>query len=96
MPPEVLETIGAFIGLFGIGSMVLIGMKLRYNYLLQKGRGGVSEKEVERLNESVEALRGEIAILRDGYLELNDRVEFAERLLEKPKAGKSDSDTPSR
>jgi hypothetical protein len=33
----------------------------------------------------VKALRDEVQVLRDGYLELNERVEFTERLLERPK-----------
>jgi hypothetical protein len=41
---------------------------------------------VERLAEAVDTMRDEVRVLRDGFLELHERVEFTERLLERPKA----------
>jgi hypothetical protein len=66
--------------------MILIGMKLRYTHKERTRLGGTSQKDVEQLTDTVKGLRDEVQVLRDGFLELHERVEFAERLLERPKA----------
>jgi hypothetical protein len=66
--------------------MVLIGMKLRYQHLQRLKQAGSSPEEVERLTEAVDSLRDEIRIMREEVLSINDRVEFTERLLERPRA----------
>jgi hypothetical protein len=83
---EVLEMIIPFFGAIGIGGMVLIGMKLRYQHLQRLKQGGSSPEEVQRLTEAVNSLRDEILIMREEVLSINDRVEFTERLLERPRA----------
>lgn len=88
----VLEMIIPFFGMMGIGGMVLIGMKLRYQHLQRLKQAGSSPEEVERLTEAVDSLRDEIRIMREEVLSINDRVEFTERLLERPRAeAKSES-----
>ena len=82
----VLEVIIPFFGMMGIGGMVLIGMKLRYQHLQRLKQAGSSPEEVERLTEAVDSLHDEIRIMREEVLSINDRVEFTERLLERPKA----------
>ena len=82
----VLEMIIPFFGMMGIGGMVLIGMKLRYQHLQRLKQAGSSPEEVERLTEAVDSLRDEIRIMREEVLSINDRVEFTERLLERPRA----------
>ncbi|UCC83115.1 MAG: hypothetical protein JSW46_19545 [Gemmatimonadota bacterium] len=89
MGADVVEILAPVLAFVSIGGIILIGMKLRYTHKERTALGGTSQKEVEQLTETVKALRGEVQVLRDDFLELNDRVEFAERLLERPK---TDSD----
>jgi hypothetical protein len=86
MGPEIVEIIAPVFAFVSIGTLILIGMKLRYTHKERTRLGGTSQKEVEQLTDTVKGLRDEVQVLRDGFLELHDRVEFAERLLERPKA----------
>jgi predicted nuclease with TOPRIM domain len=72
MPPELAESIGPVLAILGVGSMILVGMKLRYSQ--------------ERLVEAVTSLRDEVRMLREEFGELYERVEFAERLLTRGRA----------
>jgi hypothetical protein len=82
----VLEMIIPFLGMMGIGGMVLIGMRLRYTHLQRLKRGAGAPEGMARLTEAVDSLRDEIRIMREEVLSINDRVEFTERLLERPRA----------
>jgi cell division protein FtsB len=93
MGPEVVEILAPVLAFVSIGGLILIGMKLRYSHKERTQLGGTSQQEVERLTDTVNALRDEVHVLRDGYLGFNERVEFAERLLERPRA---DSDARHR
>jgi hypothetical protein len=86
MGADVIELLAPILAFVSIGGMILIGMRIRYSHKERTALGGTSQKEVEQLTDTVKALREEVGVLRDGFLELNDRVEFAERLLERPKA----------
>jgi hypothetical protein len=86
MGADVVEILAPVLVFVSIGGMILIGMKLRYTHKERTALGGTSQRDVEHLTDSVKALRDEVQVLRDGFLELNERVEFAERLLERPKA----------
>jgi hypothetical protein len=85
MDPAALEMIAPVFVFLGLSGAVLIGMKMRYTHKERTRLGGTSQADVERLTDTVKALRDEVQVLRDGYLELNERVEFTERLLERPK-----------
>lgn len=87
MPPEILEPIAAVTTLVALGGLVLVGMKMRYTHLQRTRLGSITPEDVERLGKDVDALRQELQLVREEVLELNDRVEFTERLLERPKAG---------
>jgi cell division protein FtsB len=86
MDPVVAEILGPVFALTGFGAMILIGMKMRYTHLhrtkLAKGAG----EEVEQLTETVDALRDEVRELREGMVDLHERVEFAERVLTRGRA----------
>ncbi len=86
MSPEVLEILAPFFALVGFGGAILIGMKMRYTHLQRTRAGGSAQQEVERLADAVDTLRAEVGLLRDEFLELNERLEFTERLLERPRA----------
>jgi hypothetical protein len=89
------EMLIPFSAMIGIGGMVLIGMKLRYQHLQSLKQGGSSSQEVERLTEAVHSLHDEIRIMREEVLSINERVEFTERLLERPRA-EAESETKRR
>ena len=85
------EHIPVLIALFAtvaMGGAILIGIKMRLTHL-QRTRvsGGAQQEEVERLADAVDTLRDEVRLLRDQHHELNERVDFTERLLERPKSG---------
>jgi hypothetical protein len=81
MPFEVL--ILFFGSLFGIGGILLGGQWLKYRHLERERR----PEDTERLVELVESLRDELRALGDKVLDLDERVEFAERLLPGPRSG---------
>ncbi len=92
MSPEILELLAPFFALIGFGGAILIGMKMRYSYLERTRLGSGAQQDVERLADAEDKLRSEVGLLRDGFLELNERVEFTERLLERPRSTEADSD----
>ncbi len=79
MPPEVL--ILFFGSLFGIGGIILLGQWLRYKQL----QSGSAPEEMDRILEAIESLRQEVGRLDDSVQALDERVDFAERLLSEPR-----------
>ncbi len=84
MTPDFIEGLIAVVGLVSIGGVFLVGMKMRYSHKekMRVGEGGSAE-DTQRLEEEVATLRDEVHGMRDGFAELYERVEFAERLLTK-------------
>ncbi|MGD2136550.1 MAG: hypothetical protein PVF27_10335 [Gemmatimonadales bacterium] len=80
MPPEILDAIAPLIAVFAMGSFILIGMKLRYNHL-RDTKHAPGKEELERVSETVELLQDQVRVLRDEMVELNERVDFTERVL---------------
>ncbi len=79
------ETLGVFIPIIIFGSTaILIDMKMRYSHI-EETRLGDGGQEVEQLTETVDDLRAELGLLRGEFANLNERVDFTERLLERPK-----------
>ncbi|MCZ6918109.1 MAG: hypothetical protein O7I93_15155 [Gemmatimonadetes bacterium] len=80
MSPDAIEAICAFAGITSLGIIVLVGMKMRWNHKMQmlKNKGGEC---VDRLAELVDGFHDEVRALREENAELNERVDFAERLL---------------
>ena len=85
MPPEIVEPIAALIAIMGLGTMFLIGMKMRLSAKAKLQQGSKGE-EVDRLTDAVEGLAEEVRMLRDEYGELHERVDFAERILARGKS----------
>ncbi len=78
--------IGVFIPIIALsGVTILIAMKMRYTHIQETRLNSGGDQEVERLTETVDSLRTELALLHDEFHQLNDRVDFTERLLEGPK-----------
>ncbi len=93
---EFLEMIVPFFALMGFGGFILFGMKLRYNHLQRIKSGGSSEEEIKQLAEAVGDLRDEVRLMREEVLSINDRVEFTERLLERPREADANPGTQRR
>lgn len=93
---EVLDMIIPFSALLGIGGMILVGMKLRYQHLQRIKSGGGSEEEVKQLAEAVDSLRAEVRLMHEEVLSIGDRVEFTERLLERPREADAKPGTQRR
>jgi cell division protein FtsB len=81
MPPSVIDAIAPLIALFGVGTMILIGMKLRYSHVRHTRVERAGREEIAQLAEDVAALRDEIQVLRQDVTEMYERLEFTERVL---------------
>jgi len=92
MTPAVAEALAPFLGMTALATAVLIGMKMRYNYLTKIRGGGPKAEDLARLADTVAHLRDEVAALHEGVVELGERVDFAERML--ARAGAAD-DAPA-
>lgn len=92
MPPELVEIIAPPIAILSFGVLVLIGMKIRYSHIQRtRVEGGAQPQDVERLATAVHTLQDELRVVRDEIQKLNERVEFTERLLERPRTAAPDS-----
>jgi hypothetical protein len=80
MPPEAIDAIGACTAMISFGIFVLVGMKMRFNHKLRlrEREGG---ETAERLTEVVEQLHDEVRLMRQEFGELQERVDFTERML---------------
>lgn len=83
MDPAIAEILGPVTAILGLGTMILIGVKLRYSHKEKMRLGEGGSGVTEHLGEDVAVLRDEVRLLREGFAELYERVEFAERLLTK-------------
>ena len=71
--------IGVFVPIVALsGGAILLGMKMHYRHLEDRRLSGGAQQHVEQLADVVENLRAEVE-------QLNERIEFTERLLERPK-----------
>ena len=80
MPPEIIEAIGPVLAIISIGTMILVGMKMRLSAKVQLQQGSKGE-DMERLADAVDGLHEEVRMLREEYGELHERMDFAERML---------------
>ena len=85
MDPSILEPIMAVVGMLSIGSLVLVGMKMRYQHKAQMLERPKSSEELERLADAMDAIYEQSQALRDDIGELQERLDFHERLLTKGK-----------
>ena len=92
MSPEILEAIGPFFALAAMGTLVLVGMRMRYKYKIDSMPLPKSE-QTERLTEAMDGLFEQTQLLREEVGELQERLDFHERLL--TKAQKEQADTPA-
>ena len=76
--------IGVFIPIIIFGGIfTLIGMKMRYSLMKDTRISG--GEEVEQLANAMDNLSAEVELLRNEFHKLDERMDFTERLLERPK-----------
>ena len=81
------RVLALFIPIIAIGGVfTLIAMKMLYSHLQKTRLSSGAQQHVKHLAAAVDNLGAELELLRNEFLELNERVEFTERLLERPKA----------
>ncbi|MDH5196030.1 MAG: hypothetical protein OEY20_02120 [Gemmatimonadota bacterium] len=84
MPPEIIEAIAPLIALVGVGTFTLLGLRMYFGFKARR-----LEIEAGRTtgsaDESIETLRDEVYRLRTDVGDLQERVDFAERLLTRGK-----------
>ena len=85
MDPAVMESVVMMFGLLGIGGVVLLGMRMRYEYKSKKLDQPTSAEDLERLVDALDGLYDQAKAIRDEVGELQERMDFHERLLTKPK-----------
>ncbi len=82
MPPDVAGGMVAIFGIVSVGTLILIGMRMRFMHKLQAGQ---KPDELERVHEALDELHDENRALREDVAELQERLDFHERLLTQPK-----------
>ncbi|MFQ5703652.1 MAG: hypothetical protein ACE5HT_06490 [Gemmatimonadales bacterium] len=87
---QLAEIIMPFLGVFGVGGMVLLAMKMRYDFKARLHGG--RDRSVDELRDAVQELREEVQSLHGGLAELYERVEFTERMLTRSNAPKDRPD----
>lgn len=85
MPPDVLGGLIGVIGATSAGVIILVGLKMRFNhkFRMRETPGG---EVTERLTEAVEQLHDEIRLMREEFADLDERVDFTERMLSQGKS----------
>ncbi|MDH5805012.1 MAG: hypothetical protein OEZ54_07490 [Gemmatimonadota bacterium] len=92
MPLYVLEAIMPIFAIVSIGSMILIGMKIKQGGKVDSAAGASA---IEDLREEVARLGDQVHILNEEVAEAHERLEFAERLLARGKhETREEVDTP--
>jgi len=85
MDPNIIEPIMAVFGMLSIGSLVLIGMKMRYQHKATMLQQPKSSEELDRLADAMDSIYEQTRALREDIGELQERLDFHERLLTKGK-----------
>ena len=85
MDPSILEPIMAVCAMLGIGTFTLIGMKMRYQHKSKILEQPKNAEDVERLADAMDSIYEQTRALREDIGELQERLDFHERLLTKPK-----------
>ena len=87
MDPALIEGIMAVTAMLGLGTFVLIGMKMRFDHKAKMIDQPKHSEELERLADAMDSMYDQARTLREEVGELQERLDFHERLLTKPKDG---------
>jgi hypothetical protein len=80
MEQQIAEAIAPLIALLGIGTFTLLGLRMYLGYRTKRLELSAGQPSAH-LEEAIEELRHEVQGLRGDVGELQERVDFAERLL---------------
>lgn len=80
MPPEIAEALAIMTTMLGVGSFILIGMRMRIGARERMARIK-AEGHGDDYREVIDSLQAQVDSLSDELTELNERIDFAERLL---------------
>lgn len=89
MPPEVLVLIFGI--LFSIAGSILIGYRMYYRHMERLNSGG-SDDDIGELRETVADLQEEVHALQKNAAGFDERLEFTEHLLAKPRGDRASTD----
>ena len=87
MPPEILVLIFGI--LFGIGGSILLGQRMQYRHK-ERLQERADPAALTELTEAVRDLQEEVRSLQSSSTGFEERLDFTERLLAKPKPAESD------
>lgn len=87
MDPAIVEGIMAVTAMLGLGTIVLIGMKMRFDHKAKMLQQPKSAEEIDRLVDALDSMYDQTRALREEVGELQERLDFHERLLTQPKNG---------
>ncbi len=87
MPPEILVLIFGI--LFGIGGSILLGQRMQYRHK-ERLQERADPAAMTELTEAVRDLQEEVRSLQSSSTGFEERLDFTERLLAKPKPAESD------
>jgi hypothetical protein len=84
MSPEIVNDIAPIVGFIAFGFFVIAGMKiwLAHRRAMRQEAGS---PELDQVLEEVAALREDLRTMRGGLVELEERMDFTERVLARPK-----------
>ncbi len=82
MPPEIVEAIAPLIAMLGIGTFILFGMKMRLTDKLAQQK---DHEALELITDAIDRLMDETHGMHEEIIELQERIDFHERLLTQPK-----------
>jgi uncharacterized protein YlxW (UPF0749 family) len=84
MDPSIIEPIMAVFAMLSIGSLVLVGMKMRYQHKATMLQQPKNSEELDRLADAMDSMYEQTRALREEIGELQERLDFHERLLTRP------------
>ncbi len=85
MPPEIFEGVMAIFAMLSIGGIVLAGMKMQYHYKSKMLDQPKNTEDVERLVDAMDSMYEQTRSLREEIAELQERLDFHERMLARPR-----------
>lgn len=91
MHPELIEGLIAITGIATFGTFFLVAMRMRLN----ARRMPASDPEIERITAAVDELSEQNRMLTDEVVELQERLDFHERVLTSQNSEKALADTPA-
>jgi len=88
MPPDVAGALVAVLGVVSVGTLVLIGMRMRFMHKIESRN---KPDELEQINDALDVLHEDNRSLREDVAELQERLDFHERLLTQPRDERVDT-----